>query len=355
MSTGNHRRSTQTNEQVNESTADRLALSRAQHRQSRVNRPKSVSDDDDEIDGASDWSDSDRECCPLSDIESMPNMHGSMHEHVYATPFDTDPTNSRLQEELSHVDRTSSSMNNSSKSSAAIDDHDYRVTHVDQLERSRPLFIKNTRMRGAQIQNSSQMPLLPARRNQSKHLLTQSRSSSRSQAYSHQTSSSSLSRLHLCRGATSVNAGLTTTFTKDSRVSSHNSIDSHDKSFGDEQQRDLSPNSFQPSFASRVYEAKKVFVDDADYGRLTDTNNVRTLAPGSRQKWGTIIHPPFPLGYQHMTPEQVTQSVKRLASPIRRSDQHTTAQNPSKRCLSIDETEALVRHDDMCEASNVRC
>ena len=91
-----------------------------------------------------------------------------------------------------------------------------------------------------------------------------------------------------------------------------------------------------------MYELKKVFVDNSDYGRLTNVSTMKTIPPRNRQKWGTIIHPPFPLGYQQVTPEQVQQAVQRLASPIRCRDRHTPLQTLPKRYLSVEETGALV-------------
>ncbi|CAF1257914.1 unnamed protein product, partial [Didymodactylos carnosus] len=59
---------------------------------------------------------------------------------------------------------------------------------------------------------------------------------------------------------------------------------------------------------------------------------------------GTIVHPPFPLGYQRTTYEQVVDVVKRLNSPMRYKHSHTPSQLPSKKYLSVDETDILINH-----------
>ncbi|CAF4397904.1 unnamed protein product, partial [Didymodactylos carnosus] len=56
----------------------------------------------------------------------------------------------------------------------------------------------------------------------------------------------------------------------------------------------------------------------------------------------TIVHPPFPLGYQRTTYEQVVDVVERLNSPMRCKHSHTPSQSPSKKYLSVDETDALI-------------
>ena len=88
------------NELIHDETVviDRLALSRAQHLKFRDNRPRSVSDD--EIDAISDWSESDRECCPLSDFESTSNVDGPNGNHRYDTTFDDDEEEVEIDEQL---------------------------------------------------------------------------------------------------------------------------------------------------------------------------------------------------------------------------------------------------------------
>ncbi|CAF4202898.1 unnamed protein product, partial [Rotaria magnacalcarata] len=107
--------------------------------------------------------------------------------------------------------------------------------------------------------------------------------------------------------------------TKDSTVSSTYSFQSHDDTHN--QRHIISPN-FSQASVPRAYEIKKVFVDDYDYGRLTDISSIRPSRPLSRQKWGTIVHPPFPLGYQHVPPEKITRTVERLANSARCRDRH---------------------------------
>ena len=98
--TSNHIPS-RTRDYSNAATIDRLAQSRAQHLQTRENRAKSVSDD--EVDAVSDWSDSDRECYPLSDFESTSNVDGDF----YDIPFDDDNDENKLTQEIFHTNRPS--------------------------------------------------------------------------------------------------------------------------------------------------------------------------------------------------------------------------------------------------------
>ena len=335
------------NEIISDETVvlDRLALSRAQHLKSRDNRPKSVSDD--EIDAISDWSESDRECCPLSDFESTSNVDGTNGNTRYDIPFDDDD---EIDEQLPmgnirQLNETPLPMTNDSTTSTRISfSSDLDKSKQQNVEQSSNVITKKPPI---QIQKQSQAALLPARRIPSKdisprrsitvnsHVLPQSSNLTRNR----KTVTANSSRFYLRRE---------TTLTKEFTLSPNSSFNSHDDN-SNPQRHIVSPNLSQTSAANglvpRVYEMKKLFVDDYDYGRLTDVTALKPIPPRNRQKWGTIVHPPFPLGYQQITPEQVTQAVERLSSPVRCRDRHTPVQTPSKRYLSVEETDALVMRD----------
>ena len=298
---------------AHQETTDRLALSRAQHLQSRNHRPKSISDD--EVDSISDWSESDRECCPLSDYECQSNRDGNCSDHHYDGPFDND----RLSRKATGREKPKQQQAKTS----------YRLNEKVP----------------AQPPKRPSPPLLPARRIQVKpasphrpvpiaHLISPSGGLSRDQ----RTVTPNPARFHMHRE--SLVASKTSAY--DSTVSA--TMSSNDGTHG--HRATASPNfsqtSMSNSFIPRVYDVKKLFVDDHDFGRLIDASNSKGLLPRNRQKWGTIVHPPFPLGYQQTTPEHVTQVVERLSSPVRCRDRHTPAQTPSKRYLSVEETDALV-------------
>jgi hypothetical protein len=333
---------------------DRLALSRAQHLKFRDDRPKSVSDD--EIDAISDWSESDRECCPLSDFESTSNVDGTNGSNHYDIPFDDDDDDERLSivptllENVLRLNETPLPIINDSITSTRISfssdtDKSKQQQIQEEIINKKP-FIQSGRQ--------SQPPLLPARRIQTKeisplrsitnsHVLPQSTNLSRNR----KTITASPSRFYLRRETTSTNTSLNTQLTKEPTLSPNSSFHSNDENSNHQQRHIVSPNlsqiSTSNSLVPRVYELKKLFVDDYDYGRLTDLSTIKTIPPRNRQKWGTIVHPPFPLGYQQIPPEQVTQAVERLASPVRCRDRHTPIQTPSKRYLSVEETDALVK------------
>ena len=187
--------------------------------------------------------------------------------------------------------------------------------------------------------------MLPARRIQTKQTSPR-RPSTRSTANSqlsttnnYKTTTASPIRFNLRRETTSTSIISNTHLMKDPTSSSNSSFHSHDDNHN--QRQVLSPNLSQAS-VPRAYEIKKIFIDDYDYGRLTNLPSTRPSRPSSRQKWGTIVHPPFPLGYQQIPPEQVTQAVERLSSPLRCRERHTPLQTPSKRYLTVEETDALV-------------
>jgi hypothetical protein len=342
---------------------DRLALSRAQHLKSRDNRPKSVSDE--EIDAISDWSESDRECCPLSDFESTSNVDGPNGNTLYNIPFDDEeeeeneeeeidqrlPIETTLLENVLSLNETPLPIINDSSTST-------RMSFSSDTDKSKQQHIQDqssniiTKKPPIQIRKQTQLPLLPGRHIQNKqisprrsttntHVLPQSTNISRNR----KTITSSSSRFYLRRETTLTNICLNAPLIKESTISPNSSFNSHDDN-QNIQRHIASPNLSQTSTINghvpRVYELKKLFVDDYDYGRLTDVSTVKAIPPRNRQKWGTIVHPPFPLGYQQITPEQVTQSVERLTSPVRCRDRHTPIQTPSKRYLSVEETDALV-------------
>ena len=300
---------------ANETRIDRLALGRALHLQSRDGRPKSVSDD--EVDAISDWSDSDRECCSISDFETA-----------------------SITNKENNAFKPASSSTNASTSKVSQRPAVSRATEIDKQRRR---FVKKL----SQNQPPPHAALLPARRIQSKPTMSPQPSvrivtgSSPYHHHHHQSVSLSPTRLHIRRETTSTTLSSTILPTKDSALSSTSSARSVNKSPCDDLRAPVSPNLSQSS-VPRVYEIKKVFVDDSTYGRLIDVASAKPASSRGRREWGTIMHPPFPLGYQHVTPEQVTQAVERLASPMRRRDRHVIIQNPSKRYLSVDETNALV-------------
>ena len=339
---------------------DRLALSRAQHLQSRDNRPKSVSDD--EIDAISDWSESDRECCPLSDFESTSNVDGTNGSYHYNIPFDDDddeqiderlPNEANLFENTLHLNETPLPIINDSTTSTRIS-FSSDIEKVKQPQIQEEISYINNKQPFIQSRKQSQTPLLPARRVQNQptsprrsitnaHILPPSTNVSRTR----KTIIPSSSRFYLRGEITSTNTSLNTQSTKETNLSPNSSFHSNDENSNHQQRQTASPNlsliSATNSLVPRVYEIKKLVVDDHDYGRLTDVSTLKTIPPRNRQKWGTIVHPPFPLGYQQITPEQVTQAVERLASPVRCRERHTPIQTPSKRYLSIEETDALVK------------
>jgi hypothetical protein len=329
---------------ANVSTTDRLALSRAQHLQSRENRPKSVSDD--EVDAVSDWSDSDRECYPLSDFESTSHVDGDF----YDIPFDDDNDENKLSQEIFHSNLPLLSTNGLDANETPvpiIDDSttSTRISFTCENEKPKEEFNKKVSMNSQQLRKQFQPPLLPARRIQIKQI-SPHRPSTRSMVNSQlsssrncKTATPSPTRFYLRRETTSTSIISNTHLTKDSILSSNSSFHSHDDNHN--QRSILSPNLSQVS-VPRAYEIKKIFVDDYDYGRLTSLSSRRPFRPSSRQKWGTIVHPPFPLGYQQIPPEQVTQAVERLSSPLRCRDRHFPLRTPSRRFLSVEETEALV-------------
>lgn len=287
---------------------DRLALSRAQHFQSRENRSES----DDEVDGVSDWSDSDRECCPLSDFECYEEEQMLLpqisHSHIIETalPVITDSNTST---------RISFGSNNDKPK-----DHIYKKSSGNSKQ--------------------NQAPLLPARRAQRKDVSSgRTTTTTNSQLsyiprYRKAAAPSSPTRLYSRRETTCTSLSSNTHLSKDSINSSFHSQD---------ERQIFSPNLSHTS-APRVYEMKRTLADDSHYGRLLDATPTRPTRAQSRQKWGTIVHPPFPLGYQHVTPEQVTQVVERLSSPVRCRERHTPVQTASRRYLSVEQTDALVRN-----------
>ncbi|CAF2525289.1 unnamed protein product [Rotaria sp. Silwood2] len=332
----------QTRDYANVSATDRLALSRAQHLQLREIRPKSISDD--EIDAISDWSDSDRECCPLSDFETTSNNEKE-------TDGNENHNRNKLLEEISHSNSPLLSRNRLHVTEipySIIDNSttSTRISFTNEIEKSKEQITKNTSVNSVQLRKQSQQPLLPARRIETKQVSPRcpsTRSIITSQLlYTSRNNKKIMpnpTRVYLRRETTSTTISLNTNLTKDSAVSSIYSFQSHDENQNHRQI--ISPNLSQTS-VPRAYEMKKIFVDDYDYGRLTDISSSRSSRPCSRQKWGTIVHPPFPLGYQHIAPEQITRAVERLSSPVRCRDRHTRLETPSKRYLSTGETDALV-------------
>ncbi|CAF3320235.1 unnamed protein product [Rotaria socialis] len=332
------------------SNTDRLALSRAQHLQLRDTRPKSVSDD--ETDAVLDWSDSDRECCPLSDFETTSNNDETeCNEAVYDKQFHENNNRNELSQDTcpsTIPSFTKNQINVTETPYSMIDDSttSTRISFSSEIEKPRTQFIKNTPVNAAQLRRQLQPPLLPARRIQKEQVspcclsTTSVINSQLSYTYrNRKTVSRNSTRLYLHRENTSITASLNNPLAKDSTVSSTYSFQSHDDTHN--QRHMLSPN-FSQTSVPRVYEIKKVFVDDYDYGRLTDISSIRPSRPLSRQKWGTIVHPPFPLGYQHVPPEKITRTVERLASSARCRDRHTGIEAPSKRYLSTEQTEALI-------------
>jgi hypothetical protein len=337
------RRQSVTREHANVSTIDRLALSRAQHLQSRENRPKSISDDEDG--SISDWSDSDRECDVLTDFESTTDIRENDGDrHFYDVPFDEDNKENKFSQltngfrvgqiPLSYVDDSAAST---------------QVSFPIETEISKQQFGRKPSISSIRSRKQPQPPLLPARRIQAKpispyHSVTRSTTNiqlSSSLRNPKPTITPTSTRPYFHRENTSSSINFNSQLT-DSLLSSHNLFYNHDNNLN--RRQITSPSSSQASIP-RAYEIKKIFVDDYDYGRLTDSSSTRPSQSRSRQKWGTIVHPPFPLGYQHIAPEQVTQAVERLATPVRCRDRHTHIPTSSKRYLSVEETDALVKNE----------
>lgn len=279
----------------NEPTIDRLALSRAKHLEKRDEKTKSYTDD--EIDAISDWSDSDRECCPLTDFELESNLDESIDELNIFNP-----------KKISFVQPsvTTTTLSNQSETD--------KTTRQQYIKKS-------------QQQKSNNVPLLPARRTQNRQFLAR-RSSIRSTTTTSQSSFSSQTTKNRRREV------------REHRFSPNSSIYSNEKSLLDDHQprRNISPSS-----GTRTCESRRHHLDDNEYGRITEIASRKSSPPRERQKWGTIIHPPFPLGYQQVSSEQLSHVVERLSSPIRRRDRQANGQSPTKRYLTIEETTALVR------------
>lgn len=304
------------------SATDRLALSRAQHLQLRAQRPKSISDD--EIDAISDWSDSDRECCPLSDFESNLYEDDFIVEKKLPNILLENIPSRKMETPVTIIDDSLTST---------------QISFMHENEKETLKVDKVTKMTMSSIK-IRQTPLLPARRQQNKEIQPTNRSGNSSQlSYTsryRKPISPSPTRFYQRRETTSTSASSNTHLTKDSSSSSFHSQDEQNHA-----RHIVSPNLSQAS-VPRAYEIKKIFVDDSDYGRLTDVSSTRSSQPRNRQKWGTIVHPPFPLGYQQVSPDHVTQVVERLSSPVRCRERHAPIQTPSKRYLSVEETEALI-------------
>jgi hypothetical protein len=338
---------------------DRLALSRAQHLKSRDHRPKSISDD--EPDAISDWSESDRECCPLSDFESTSNVDGTTsNHHHYDIPFEDDEIDDRLPRETTLLDNILSlnetplpiisDSATSTRMSFSSDIEKFKQQHIE--EQTVNVIIKKPPI---QVRKQSQPALLPGRRVQSKEISPRRLTITTNSQILSQSSNLSRNRkiikpnpskFYLRHETTSTHPNFNISLIKESTLSSNSSFHSNEDN-SNQQRHIASPNLSQTSTINgvipRVYEVKKLYVDDCDYGRLTDVSTVKTIPARNRQKWGTIVHPPFPLGYQQIPPEQVTQAVERLTSPVRCRDRHTPVPTPSKRYLSVEETDALVK------------
>ena len=220
------------------SVSDRLALSRAQHLQSRDHRIKSVSEDE-EIDAISDWSESDRECCPLTDFELASNIDGTNPEHPYDIPFDDYDDDIReklpmpcsLLEHVLHIHATPLATINDSITSTRLsfssDMDKSKLTNTSQT---------STRKPASPPRKLPQAPLLPARRIQSKPVSTHrplpnvpvlatSTGSSRQRSRL----PSSPTRIYLRREATSTSTVLNMSIRKDSCVSINSSCPSNDE------------------------------------------------------------------------------------------------------------------------------
>lgn len=346
-----HHNSVATTDNTYPSKMDRLAFSRAQHLQLKESRPKSISDD--ETDGALDWSDSDRECCPLSDFESISNNdetdrsrdfnYKSLDDNTIKNEISQKPSPSNMplvsSDQLPVAEIPYSTIDDSTTST--------RISFTSDMEKPKVQSAKTTPVNSMQLRRQPQTPLLPARHIPKNQMSSRGVSTSSAinaplpySLQNRKTTSKTPTRFYLHRENTSTIASLNTQLTKDSNVSSTYSFQSHDDNHNQRQM--ISPN-FSQSSVPRAYEIKKIFIDDYDYGRLTDISSIRPSRPVSRQKWGTIVHPPFPLGYQHIAPNQITKVVERLANPARCRDRHTSIETPSKRYLSAEETDALVR------------
>ena len=352
-----------TNEINDPIITDRLALSRAQHLKFHNNRLKSVSDDGNDV--VSDWSESDRECCPLSDFESASNFDGTK---PYDMSYDDDEVGQKLtlesmeSENILRSNETLLLKTNDNNTNTAITYTSISNTAQQQKPKQQQISTISTKKPLIKIQRQYQQPLLPNRRIQTQqvssrhltansHVLPQTTSLLRNR----KTDTPNSTQVYLRRETTLTNASLNSQLIIESVLSPSSSFHSNEDN-QNHQQYAASPSLSQASgthhLVPRVYELKKIFVDDYDYGRLTDASAIKSTPSRNRQKWGTIVHPPFPLGYQHVSAEQVTQVVQRLASPSRCRDRHTPVQTQSKRYLSVKETEALVRKKKKEEIMN---
>ncbi|CAF1339959.1 unnamed protein product [Didymodactylos carnosus] len=389
---------------------DRLAVQRARHlelRDVRASRPKSVTDNEDN-DNISDWSESDRECCPLSDYESSgpystgisittkfnynDDIDDQIDDEIPVSKLDDDDNDIKEEEipdksEEKTVTDMSLTSKNDEVNNTSITPHltlksfsrennfkansnkklpqrnEYIITRsstiVDCYHRKPKTEMNEPKLRTRENTEHS----FSDKRSITNALKTNVRRSSvrssisiaNSQIFDfdhHKIPPNRLSQnlLHnntrLLRRDTAIqdqnkrfryhNQTLKET------ISPNNSFQSNDKTIVDETIKErASPNFSLNStvieysrIPTRAYELKRLMVDD--WGRLTDTTNIQRVP--SR----TIVHPPFPLGYQRATHEQVVDVVERLNSPVRCRLSHTPSQSPTKKYLSIEETDALI-------------
>lgn len=322
----NNRLPTRPKDYAKVSTVDHLAASRAQHFHSRENRPRSICDD--EIDAVSDWSDSDRECELLSDFGSIGGSYDNDPKtKYYNTPFDQENQSPRANgTPLPNINDSSTNT---------------QVSFVMEPEKPKPRATKHATHNSTHARQQTHQPLLPARRVQTKEVAIP-RPLNRPLANASLSTAKVVvppqARFGFVRENT-FNSTYNTRLGTDSALSTYSILPAHDDPV---HQRQTASPSFSQASIPRAYEIRKIVVGEYDYGRLTDSSSSRAPLPRNRQKWGTIVHPPFPLGYQQVTSEQVTQVVERLASPVRSRERRTPVPISSKRYLSIEETDALV-------------
>ncbi|CAF0875948.1 unnamed protein product [Didymodactylos carnosus] len=407
-------------------TSDRLALQRAQHfeSRSRSTRPKSITSNED----ISDWSESDRECAPLSDYESSgpystvaSNSYNYNNNNNYNRSYIDDDNDDQIDDEipeevslekkvdkykeeiLENIEKPNDNnlivrtINNKEITNASISSLNVSKTK-DNTNRKLPIkipsIITDKKFQPQihrtstnvdfcvkqKLENKNNERKLKIRENDSKHSMTNvlktvnnttRRSSIRSgvsltnsqlydsSEYHHKTIlNNRLQKNPLNEKLNKSSSRLLRRDRKDQRYHQHmkdttiiaspnSSFLSHEKSMDGIQQQRTSPNYslnstvIAYSQVPKAYELKKLIPDTYDWGRVTDTTTSERV-PCNRQKWGTIVHPPFPLGYQRATYEQVVDVVERLNSPMRCKHSHTPSQSPSKKYLSVEETDALI-------------
>ncbi|CAF0812550.1 unnamed protein product [Didymodactylos carnosus] len=419
-----------------DSSIDRLALQRAKHFESRTyttTRSKSITSNED----ISDWSESDRECAPLSDYESNGPYFNVISDNYNSNSksYIDDDTDDQIEDEIpvdislvkqdedykeaeeeeqqeilendgqtNTNNMTFSTDNNEEISTLSIVSLNVPVTKEDDSCRKLPIRIQSTttnkKILSQMNRTSTSVDFYVKRKLENNHsnerkLRTRENGSNRSIRTELKTANSGVHHSSIRSSVSLTNSQLFDSSdhhyktmlnnrlqnrllneklnnnssrllkrdmkfqrTKEtSTMSPNSSFQSQEKLVDDVRQGRASPNYslnstvIDYSRVPRAYELKKLFPDTYDWGRVTNPTK-RERISCNRQKWGTIVHPPFPLGYQRATHEQVVDVVGRLNSPTRCKHPHRPSQSLSKKYLSVEETDALI--DRLTKVKSIR-